>query len=87
MRIPRVVHITRQQVLDQGFDIGTRFRVMHGVFEGEEGVITNIRQQDIPVFGDPYEVTHTTTIEARLDSHGDTAKVCIYNPDLLERVE
>lgn len=59
---------------------------MHGVFQGDEGVITSIRQRDIPVFGQPDEVTHTTTIEARLDSYGDAAKVCIYNPALLLRI-
>lgn len=84
-RVPRHVPITRQQVNDLGFHVGTRFRAIHNVFEGKEGVITAIKQYAHPVFGRPDEIAYTTCIETKLDDWlhvGSTC--CFYNPAQLE---
>lgn len=86
-RIPHQVPITRQQVNDLGFHVGTRFRVLHGVFAGEKGIIIDIKQWALPVFGQPDEVEYMTCIDTRLNRYMNAATCCFYNPAQLEIIE
>lgn len=87
-RIPNHVYITRQEVNDLGFYVGTRFRAICNVFEGNEGVITGIKEFRSPVFGKPGEFTHTTCIETKLDDWAYVGSTCcFYNPAQLEIIE
>lgn len=83
-RIPRHGHITRQEVHNLGFRVGTLFRVLHGPFAGEKGIVIAIKQWTHPVFGQPDEVEHTTCIDTRLNHYMNAATCCFYNPAQLE---
>lgn len=82
-RIPQVAHLTREEWLALGFDVGVRFRVLEGYAAGERGIIVDIKQFTSPVFGRPGEVRHTTVADTRLGEQPYGIS-CFYNPALLE---